>query len=69
MDVSDLLLCPTSEQMQNIPTLVVLIGGHNKCRTLIGMARTGLADVIITDEHCATGALAILEGSDEEAIG
>ena len=58
--LTDHMLCPSIDQIRRMPTVVGLLGGHAKRRTLIGLARTGLVDVIITDRHCAEGALELL---------
>ncbi len=56
-DLTDHFVLPTLEQIQAFPTTVVILGGHSKIKSLIGLSRTKLADVIITDQHCAEGVL------------
>lgn len=60
-DIEHYMISPTLEQVRAIPKVIALLGGHSKARSLIGMGRTGLADVIITDSHCAQTALDLLD--------
>ncbi len=59
-DLTDHFVLPSLEQIQAFPTTVAVLGGHAKVKSLIGLSRTKLADVIITDQHCAEGVLDFL---------
>lgn len=63
-EIERYMISPSLEQIQAIPQVVAMLGGHSKARSLIGMGRTGLADVIITDSHCAQTALDLLASGD-----
>lgn len=48
------------ELLRRTPTVVTIAAGSNKVEAIIGCARTGLVDVIITDVPTAEAALALL---------
>ncbi len=50
------------ERLRKIPKMFGVAGGRQKVRSVLGALRTGLLDVLITDEYCARKVLKIAEG-------
>lgn len=48
--------------LASVPHVIAAVGGAHKGRSVVGLARTGVVDVLITDTHAATAALALLDG-------
>lgn len=43
-----------------VPTVIAAVGGTHKNRSIIGLARTGVVDLLIVDSRAAEGVLALL---------
>jgi deoxyribonucleoside regulator len=51
------------EQLRDIPTVVAVAGGVNKATSLLGAARTGVPDVLITDQLAAERLHSLFSGA------
>jgi len=49
------------EQLRSIPTVIAVAAGEHKAAAIVGAARTGAVDVLVTDELAARRLLADLE--------
>jgi DNA-binding transcriptional regulator LsrR (DeoR family) len=57
------VLAVTREQLRRAGTVIGVAGGESKAGAIVGVARSGLIDVLVTDASAAAAALAIAEGS------
>jgi DNA-binding transcriptional regulator LsrR (DeoR family) len=53
----------THEQLRRAGTVIGVAAGESKAAAIVGVARSGLIDVLVTDASTAAAAVAIAEGS------